>query len=69
MDRPGYRNVQRVARFPFGIHTVAEVFLVYEDPELLVFCIADIPRENDLHNPVTNALLVMGQECSRLAPG
>lgn len=66
---PVYRHVRQVARVPFGFRIVAEVFLVYEDSELLVFCIADTLCENDLHNPVTNALLVMDQECLRLAPG
>lgn len=69
MDRPGYRHLRQVARFPVGIHIVAEVVLVYEDPELLVLCIADILRENDLHIPVSNTLLVMDQARVRLALG
>lgn len=69
MDRPGYRHDRQVVRFPFGIHIAAEVSLVYEDLELLVFCIAYILCENDLHIPVSNSLLLMDQERLKLAPG
>lgn len=69
MDRPGYRHLRQVARFPVGIHIVAEVVLVFEDPELLVLCNADIIRENDWHIPVSNSLLLMDQERLRLVPG